>query len=98
MAKRRKKPSARQEVESLLKRAGKLKLDRCDSRYLKEMAAWLREQVEYVEDNDANIELARETVKRTLRIMTLNLEQRKLRQANVRDGMRTLEKFLKRRA
>jgi len=37
-------------------------------------------------------------VKRTLRIMTLNLEQRKLRQANVRDGMRTLEKFLKRRA
>jgi len=95
---KRKKPSARQEVEALLKRAGKLKLDRCDSRYLKEMAAWLREQVEYVEDNDANIELARETVKRTLRIMTLNLEQRKLRQANVRDGMRTLEKFLKRRA
>jgi hypothetical protein len=95
---KRKKPSARQGVEALLKRAGKLKLNRCDSRYLKEMAAWLREQVEYVEDNDANIELARETVKRTLRIMTLNLEQRKLRQANVRDGMRTLEKFLKRRA
>ncbi len=93
--KKGKKKSLRAEVEALIKKAGKRKLSRSDRRYLKEMAAWLREQVEYVEDNDATIALVRQTLVRMRRIITLNGEQKKLRESSARDGLRTLEKFIK---
>ena len=99
MAKRKpKKKTLKDQVEDLLKKAGKLKLSRDDKRYLKEMAAWLREQVLLTEDNDDSIALVRRTVERMKRISALNKEQKKLRQASARDGLRTLEKFMKGRA